>query len=341
MYRAGRQGVLSVPDPLRREPPVIRSPHHFAARCLCLLVALAVPAGAVSPGAPPGGRFSEGLFWEILKDGETIGHIFGTFHSNDERVVDVPPIVRDTLVSSYSFSMEAFPGARYFNPHWGFRNVIDDMTLPRGQTLSDLVGDEVYTRIEKLLKENGVKPERAARLKPWAAMNELSMRKSRADKKRGDIMDHVLYELAAKHVTDLYQVETLEELLAAYYDFPLDAQIGLLNDRLDAYTSLPGIAEMMTEAYLREDLSGMLNLSTRFVSRDSIAKGYDRVYLKHVLHIRNIVMAHYMLAPLRRKNAFIAIGALHLHGEKGVLKLLEDYGYTLRRVAIRSGKPGS
>ena len=37
----------------------------------------------------------------------------------------------------------------------------------------------------------------------------------------------------------------------------------------------------------------------------------------------------------------IAIGALHLHGEKGVLKLLEDYGYTLQRVAIKPAGQGA
>ncbi len=312
--------------------------HNSAARRLCLLAALAL---AIWPaGAAPAERFGEGLFWTILKGGETIGHIFGTFHSNDERVVALPAVVRDTLISSYSFSMEAFPGARYFNPHWGFKNIIDDMMLPKDQPLSGLVGEKAYARIEKLLKANGVSPERIARLKPWAAMNELGTRKFRADEKRGDIMDHVLYEMAAAHVTDLYQVETLEELMAAYYDFPLDAQIGLLHDRLESYASLPGTAEMMTEAYLREDLSAMLALSTRFVSGKSVARSYDEVYLKHVLYIRNVVMAHYMLAPLRRKNAFIAIGALHLHGEKGVLKLLENYGYTLQRIAIKPEKAG-
>ena len=316
---------------------MVRPTHNFTVCTLSLLAAMVV-ASPASSTILQAKRFDEGLFWKISKDGEAIGHIFGTFHSNDERVVDLSPVVRDKLISSYSFSMEAFPGARYFNPHWGFKSIINDMTLPTGQSLSDLVGKDVYARIEKLLKKNGVNPERIPRLKPWAAMNELSTRKFRTGEKRGDIMDHVLYELAAKNVTDLYQVETLEELMAAYYDFPLDAQIGLLNDRLAAYDSLSGIVEMMTEAYLSENLSGMLKLSTRFVSKGSVAKGYDQVYLKHVLYIRNIVMAHYMLAPLRRKNAFIAIGALHLYGEKGVLKLLEDYGYTLQRIVIRPEK---
>lgn len=319
-----------------------RLSHCGPVRRFFLLLALVAFAGVASPAGDKSGdklpaqRFSEGLLWEILKDGEPIGHIFGTFHSNDERVLDLPPVVKNTLFASSSFSMEAFPGARYFNPHWGFKDIINDMSLPEGRSLSDLVGEKTYRRIEKLLVEKGVSPERVPRLKPWAAMSELGTRKLQVKEKRGDIMDHVLYEMAAARVSDLYQVETLEELMAAYYDFPLDAQIGLLRDRLEAYDALPAVSEMMTRAYLREDLRGMLELSIRFISAESVEKGYDQVYLKHVLHIRNIVMAHYMLAPLRRKKAFIAIGALHLHGEKGVLKLLEDYGYTLRRVAVRA-----
>jgi uncharacterized protein YbaP (TraB family) len=37
---------------------------------------------------------------------------------------------------------------------------------------------------------------------------------------------------------------------------------------------------------------------------------------------------------LRRGDAFIALGALHLHGEKGVLALLEDDGYRATRVSL-------
>jgi uncharacterized protein len=39
------------------------------------------------------------------------------------------------------------------------------------------------------------------------------------------------------------------------------------------------------------------------------------------------VMAFRMQRELRRGNAFVALGALHLYGEKGVLALLESDGY--------------
>ena len=306
----------------------------FASLALFVLLGPTGSASAADEARQSSERFLQGVFWQIHKDGEKIGHIFGTFHSNDERVVKLAPVVEGALLTSSSFSMEAFPGARYFNPHWGFKNVINDMTLPEGETLLGLVGEKTYVRIEALLSQQGVQPERILRLKPWAAMNELSRHSFQGEKKYGDIMDHVLYEIAVSHVSDLYQVETLEELMAAYYAFPVDAQIGLLRDRLEAYGELAQTFEKMTQAYLREDLRQMLELSVGFISGESIAKGFDKVYLKHVLHIRNIVMAHYMLAPLRRKNAFIAVGALHLYGDKGVLQLLEDYGYTVSRVSL-------
>jgi len=30
--------------------------------------------------------FTEGIFWKIEKDGEYVGHIFGTLHMNDQRI---------------------------------------------------------------------------------------------------------------------------------------------------------------------------------------------------------------------------------------------------------------
>ena len=45
-------------------------------------------------------------------------------------------------------------------------------------------------------------------------------------------------------------------------------------------------------------------------------------------------MEHYMRAPMRMKDTFIAVGAVHLYGEKGVLALMEKDGYTVSRVDI-------
>jgi len=56
------------------------------------------------------------------------------------------------------------------------------------------------------------------------------------------------------------------------------------------------------------------------------------VFLKRVILDRSVVMAFRMQRQLRRGNAFVALGALHLYGEKGVLALLEGDGYRAKRV---------
>lgn len=278
-------------------------------------------------------RFDRGIFWSISKDGEVVGHIYGTFHSNDERILAVSPKVKQALSSAKSFSIENFPGSRYFNPHWGFRSIIRDMTLPDKKTLASVIGDDLYQQVVKLLQNTDVKEERIRHLYPWAVMNELSVRKIITPQKvSGKLLDHRLFEMAQGK--ELYQVENLEELMAAYYDFPMDAQIALLRDRVNFYNEMPAVSEQMVKAYLDEDLGKLLELSIRFISDESVNQGYDKVYIKNVLHERNYVMAHHTLAPLRRKQAFISVGALHLTGEIGVLSLLENYGFSVTRIDL-------
>lgn len=282
-------------------------------------------------------RFDRGLLWSVAKDGVVVAHVFGTLHSNDARVMRIAqsPTVGGLLKASKNFGMEAFPKTRYFNPHWGYKSVLNDMMLPENETLEGIIGPELYAKVRTKLLENGVAADRIGRLKPWAAMHSLTARKVK-ETGGGKIQDHWLFEQAAEITSNLYQVETLEELIASYYSFPLDAQVALLADRTVFFERMQGNRGAMKTAYLDENLDGMLANNVAFISVASEKKGFKAAYLKHVLHDRNVVMAHYMLAPMRKGKTFFALGALHLHGEKGVLGILRDtYGFEVRRVMIK------
>ncbi|UCE88321.1 MAG: TraB/GumN family protein [Pseudomonadota bacterium] len=47
---------------------------------------------------------------------------------------------------------------------------------------------------------------------------------------------------------------------------------------------------------------------------------------------RNRLMLERMQPRLREGNAFIAVGALHLPGEQGLLRLLERRGYRVKAI---------
>ena len=115
---------------------------------------------------------------------------------------------------------------------------------------------------------------------------------------------------------------------------PLEAQVELLKFTVASYQQMHSIIDDMLDAYLKQDLKAMYTISTRFIPDKPENKQWRDIYLKHVIEIRNIVMEHYMRAPMRMKDTFIAVGAVHLYGDKGVLALMEKDGYTVSRVDL-------
>jgi uncharacterized protein YbaP (TraB family) len=275
-------------------------------------------------------RFDQGLFWKIEKDGEYVGHIFGTLHMNDERIGAIHDKVTKTLDASKSFAMEAFPSDHYWNPYQGGQLIKNDMVLPRGETLDQLVGAKTYKKIEAALTDLGMDAKFVKTLRPWAAMRSFAIR---ADNDNV-ILDYALLERAAEQRKELFQVESIEEFIVTLQEMPLDAQIALLEFTVASFSTMRSIVDDMLNAYLKQDLEAMYKISTRFIPDDPENEKWRAIYLKHVVEIRNIVMQHYMRAPMRQRETFIAVGALHLYGEKGVLALMEKDGYTVSRVDL-------
>ena len=278
--------------------------------------------------------FSEGVFWQVSKDGRVVGHILGTIHSNDERVTRIPKPVMEIFTKSSGYAIEAFPGSELWNPYHGLQNIRGRMMLPGDQTLAEVAGEELAQEVYTILKRNYADEEFARRVKPWAAIHSIAIKSEH----QGPIVDQKLLDLAAMQNKELYQIESPEELLAAFYAMPIDSQVSLLKDKLRAFPGMRDTMEEIVQAYEREDLQAMMDLSTNFIDKDPSKRKHHQAYLKHAIDIRSIVMAHYMQGPLRAGNSFIAIGALHLYGKNGVLSLLgeELYGeHEVKRIAIR------
>ena len=277
------------------------------------------------------GRFVEGVLWKIEKDEELIGYIFGTIHMNDKRVNEVRKNIIGLFDEMNSFAMESFPSDHYWNPYHGGQMIKGDMTLPKGQTLEQLIGKDLYKRVEEVLLNLGLDKQTILHLKPWAAMRSFAVKSENTEDM---ILDYELLDRAASQNKELYQVESIEEFLVTFYAMPEDVQIKLLEFTLESYGEMKDTIEKMLEAYLEEDLTKMYEISTNFIPNKPEYERYRDTYLKHVVLDRNIVMEHYMRKPMREKKTFIAVGALHLYGDQGILALMEKDGYQVSRVAL-------
>jgi hypothetical protein len=108
--------------------------------------------------------------------------------------------------------------------------------------------------------------------------------------------------------------------------------VALLKHSLAHRDELLELAERTLEAYLERDLAAIWRLREQFVARHPQIAVHQAVMTKRVVHDRSVVMAFRMQRQLRRGEAFVALGALHLYGGKGVLALLEEDGYRAAKV---------
>ena len=285
--------------------------------------------------------YTEGIFWQVSKNGEVLGHIYGTIHMNDEKVTRINKKVMDIFDNSVGYSIEAFPSSHLWNPYHGFENIKKKMMFEGKKTLADVAGEKTANDVYQILTKNGVNKEYATKIKPWAAMFSIAAK----SKHSGPIVDHKLLDLASIQEKEIYQIESPEELLAAFYAMPMDSQVELLKSKIEYFPNIQKTLDDMVDAYLEEDLQSLMDASTSFVDKSDYKKNkHLQVYLKHSVYIRNIVMAHYMNLPFLygldrfkgQGGTFVCVGALHLLGEKGVLNLLEkQYGFEIKRIKFK------
>ena len=304
---------------------------YFALTIMLTITFAALVTAKESEEQKSSDPFDKGLFWKIEKDGEYVGHIFGTLHMNDARIGKLHAKVNKVLDESKSFAMEAFPSDHYWNPYQGGQLIKHDMVLPRNESLEQYVGKDTYEEIERVLVDVlGMKPELVKTLRPWAAMRSFAIKAESSEV----ILDYALLERAAEQKKELFQVESIEEFIVTLQEMPIEAQVALLKFTVASYEDMKNIIDDMLDAYLEQDLKAMHTISTRFIPNGDDNEQWRKIYLRHVIEIRNIVMAHYMRKPMRLKDTFIAVGAVHLYGDKGVLALIEKDGYTVSRVEL-------
>jgi uncharacterized protein len=283
---------------------------------LASLTCAAAPAWAARE------RFGRGLLWRVSGNGAAPSHVYGTIHVADARLGELPPPVHKAFEAARSLMLEFLPDA------YAKERFLEAAMFLDGQTLEEKIGAEDFERAFEHLTPIGLSREFVNKLKPWGVL--LNLRSPRGDE--GSPLDSRLLEMARARRMPLYQIEGVEEQIFTFDEFPMESQVALLKHSLAHRDELSELAERTLEAYLERDVSAIWRLREAFSARHPQIAAHQTVMTKRVVHDRSVVMAFRMQRQLRRGAAFVALGALHLYGERGVLALLEQDGYHAARV---------
>lgn len=268
-------------------------------------------------------RFSHGLLWRVSKPGIAASHVFGTIHIADPRALLIPEPVMQALAQARSYAMEI-----QINPAVAAR-FLEAAQFEDGRRLEPLIGAEAYAQLRTSLRLRDVPEEVIARMKPWAALANLTVT---PEDYAQHTLDQKLHALARARRLRTFGLEGIEEQIAVFDGIPLETQVALLKHGLAERAYFIGLIEPTIQAWLKRDLVLLHAVHQRTIRRFPQMAEHYRALTRHLIDNRSVVMAHRLFMPLREGSVFVAIGVDHLYGEKGVLRLLQKQGYRVTPV---------
>lgn len=287
---------------------------------------------ALAPMAPPGSTnafaqattaaFNQGLLWRVEKPGTAPSYLFGTAHLADKRVTALPEAVRKQFDAAKSFTMEVA-----LDPS-GIAILAARMVYLDGRDLPGIAGEDLFRKIVPLTAGIGLPPEMVRLFKPWAMVLLLQMPQQQTE----DVLDVTLQRMASQQGKSLNYLETVDEQVAAFENMSDQEQIALLKHAVETHHELKTQTEKLVQAYLQRDLGLMWQIGESEVARRPELRAVKEVFDQRLLYDRNARMVVRMQPQLAAGNAFVAVGALHLYGQKGLLSLLARDGYRVTRV---------
>ena len=292
--------------------------------CACTLaLAHFTPSGSSRAYAQAtAGAFDKGLLWRLEKPGVAPSYLFGTIHLADKRVTSLPDVVRQQFDAARSFTMEVSPDQS------NIALLAARMVYTDGRDLAGVVGEDLFKKIVPLTTDIGLPAEMARLFKPWAMVLLLQMPRQQAQ----EVLDFMLQRMAAQQGKALNYLESVDEQVAAFETMSEAEQIALLKHAVATYPELKTQKEKLVQAYLQRDLALMWQIGEAEIAQRPDLKPLKQVFDQRLLYDRNTRMVERMQLQLKSGGAFVAVGALHLYGEKGLLSLLARDGYRVSRV---------
>jgi uncharacterized protein YbaP (TraB family) len=281
-------------------------------------LALVLLSGAVTVEA--GDRFDKGLLWKIEAAGVEPNYLFGTMHSDDPRVVELPTPVRTAFEQARGVTLEVV-----LDPQ-SLLTMTMSLMMSDGTTLESLIGSSLYKRTVQVMSAQGIPEMMVANMKPWAVAVTLMTPPTHT----GLVLDHVLYQQAVADGKAVDGLETVAEQMGLFDSLSLEDQVKLLEETLDSLPAIQGMLVELQEAYLQRDLKRLVEIND--ASMQDSDPELAATFNQKVIVDRNRRMADRMESRLRDGRRFIAVGALHLPGDDGLLHLLSQRGFRVTRV---------
>lgn len=262
-------------------------------------------------------ELEKSLLWEVSGNGLTeSSYVYGTIHMTCDATLDndVLKALDDTKLLVLEIDMDD-PSLQM--------NMMKGMYMKDGKTIKDLVSEEDYLTISTFVKEQmGMPLDALGNIKPFfiTAMFYPKLLGCPVQSFEAQLM-----KIAHEQEEEVLGLETVEEQLGVFDEIPYEDQAtDLLRSAKDNLTTDKESFQKLMELYKSEDIEGMVTMMDEDKNL-STTKHKDKM-----LDNRNKNWISKIGNHAKNQPTFFGVGAAHLAGDNGVIKLLRKAGYTVK-----------
>lgn len=210
--------------------------------------------------------------------------------------------------------------------------------MPAGETLDKYLTAEQLTRLNAFLKQymgadlNEPLMAPVKQMKP-AALNTtlqvLLFAKEEKNYNPQEQFDTYFQKVAAAQHKPVGGFETIDYQMNVLFGAPLPRQAEQLMCTIDNIDYNLGIVKRTIKAYYAQDMTAIENICDEKMHNSCDATPAEEDAL---IYTRNQHWAEALPAIMKDKSTFVAVGCLHLPGQRGLLNLLKQAHYTIEPI---------
>lgn len=264
-------------------------------------------------------KLENSTLWKIEGNGlEKASYLFGTIHITCDATIDAD--VKQALDETSQVVLEIDMDDPTMQS-----KMMQGMYMKDGKTLKDLVSKEDYSAIDSLMIKNmGMSVKLLENVKPFFLSAMLYPKLIDCSPQS---FENELMKIAVEQGEEIKGLETIEEQLKVFDDIPYEDQAeDLVRSATDNLEYDRKMFEEMYKVYDSENITAMLDMMNDD-NLKSVAEHQDKLLVN-----RNKNWISKITDYAKDQPTFFGVGAGHLAGDNGVIKLLRKAGYKVTAI---------
>ncbi len=262
---------------------------------------------------------AKSLLWEISGNGlEKPSYLYGTIHLTCNYELN------DKLKAAFAATDQLVLEVDMDDPQMQMK-AMQNMILKDGQTIKSILSEEDYKKLSTFLKDNtGMNLDLFNGMKPFGVLSLILSKSGSCDQPVAYETEFV--KIAKEQNEEVLGLETIESQIAIFDSIPYEDQLkDLLRMADEGMEKAKSDLAALDSLHKNEDVEGMLQMASE-------TEGMSADFSELLLDDRNKKWIPEIEKIAKEKPSFFGVGALHLPGENGVIKLLRKAGFTVTPV---------